>query len=284
MTNRHSTLAHILIVDDERTTRRALSEAFVQSGFHTESAATGYDALQQLQSRTFDAVILDMHLADEVTGLDILGVAQEIAPDTAFIVLTGHATTESAIMALRSGAYDYLQKPASLPTIIATTRQALEKRAERLREKDAVRLLRQALTTLNEPDVPAPTEEAALPHSHHSQAESARLADLPTAVLPSFFTLGDITLDDQRQRVTYAGQELTLTPIEYKLLHYMMRHPNMVLTYAELAEISHDMPDLDEGDARTLLRTHVYRLSRKLGQNEESPLQTVRGRGVMLAG
>ena len=271
MTNQSTPSPHILIVDDERTTRMALTEAFVQSGFQTDSAATGHEALHQLRRQSFDAVILDMHLSDEVTGLDILSMAPEISPDTAFIVLTGYATTESAIMALRSGAYDYLQKPASLPVIVETAQVALAKRAERLREKDAVRLLRQAFTTLN--------DEATVPEV---RPEMINKLDLPTAVSPSLYTIGDITLDDQRQRVTCADEQLTLTPIEYKLLHYLIQHPHVVFSYTELAEISHDMPDLDESEARALLRTHIYRLRRKLEHKKKTPLQTVRGRGVVL--
>ncbi len=272
MTNQSfSPAPHILIVDDERTTRLALTEVFGQSGFQTNSAATGQEALQKLQNQAFDAVILDMHLSDAVTGLDILGVAQEIAPDTAFIVLTGYATTESAIMALRSGAYDYLQKPVSLQLIIETAQLALAKRAERLREKDAMRLLRQAFTTLSDEAPPAPKLKPEI-----------NRRDVPTAVVTSLYTVGDITLDDQRQRVTCAHQELTLTPIEYKLLHYLVQHPHVVFSYTALAEISHEMPDLDESEARALLRTHIYRLRRKLEHKKKTPLQTVRGRGVVL--
>lgn len=260
-TTPHTPAVHILIVDDERSTRLALTEAFTQSGYQTESAAHGQEALRHLRSQPYDAVILDLHLPGELTGLDILAVAPQVAPDTAFIVLTGHATTESAIAALRSGAYDYLQKPVSLQKIFETTRQVLAKRAERLREKDAVKLLRQALTTLADSD--------------------AGGANKPVENTPRL-TVGDIALDEQRQQVTLAGTELTLTPIEYKLLHYFMHRPNVVLAYAELAEVSHEMPDLDEAEARALLRTHVYRLSRKLGNKKSSPLQTVRGRGVVL--
>jgi DNA-binding response OmpR family regulator len=262
---------HILIVDDERTTRLALTESFRQSGFVAEGAATGQEALYWLRQKPFAVVILDLQLPDDMTGLDILRAAETLAPETAFIMLTGYATTESAIMALRSGAYDYLQKPATWPMILRATQMALQKRAERLREKDAVKLLRQAWTTLGGGEhtaVSLPPLSPATPPPPFSNNHN------------SLYQVGNITLDDLSQEVTQDGVPLTLTPIEYKLLAHLLQHPNILFSYAELVAITHDMPQLDEDEARTLLRTHVFRLGRKLGDN--SPLQTVRGRGIVL--
>jgi DNA-binding response OmpR family regulator len=76
------------------------------------------------------------------------------------------------------------------------------------------------------------------------------------------------------------GKALDLTPIEYKLLCKFVREPNTALSFADLAYETHGMA-ISEGEARPLLRTHVYRLSRKLAEQGECPLQNVRGRGYM---
>lgn len=247
-------VTRILVVDDEKTTRLALCEAFTRLGYETNHAATGDEALVAIAADFYDVVILDLEMPG-TKGVKVLAEAEELAPDTAFIVLTAYASTDTAIAALRSGAFDYLRKPSSLEVIVTAVKKALAQQQERKRQKEAARLLQQALHTFRT-GVESSTS--------HLQRQTA-----------------GITIDERKQTATYKGHPLDLTPIEYKLLHKFVRHPDTVLAYTELARESHNL-ELDESEARALLRTHIYRLSRKLGQKDESPLQSVRGRGVIL--
>jgi DNA-binding response OmpR family regulator len=196
----------------------------------------------------------------------VLEQAEAIAPHTAFIILTAYASADTAIMALRSGAYDYLQKPAALEVIFATLRDALHKQKERQRQQDAVRLLEQAMTLL---------------HGHGGQTAVSPSSSSSNPKTDKIYHAADITINDSRHQVTFAGELVELTPIEYKLLCKFVREPNIAFSFADLAYESHGMA-VDEGEARALLRTHVYRLSRKLAMNGDSPLQNVRGLGYML--
>ncbi|HSH05957.1 MAG TPA: response regulator transcription factor [Anaerolineae bacterium] len=246
----------ILIVDDEKTTRTALCEAFRQMGFSPSVASSGNEALTQISNNQFEVVILDIEMPG-IKGDQVLTSAQKIAPETAFIVLTGHASTDTAITALRSGAHDYLRKPASLDQIFTAVTDALDKQDERRRQREAVRLLEQAMGTL-------------YPENHTS-------THIPTHIIEA----GQLLIDTTTQLVTYNKQEINTTPIEYKLICKLAQNNNIILTYAQLAYASHDL-SLEESEARTLLRPHLYRLRRKLEEHNATPIKVVRGRGIML--
>jgi DNA-binding response OmpR family regulator len=250
-------VAKILIVDDERTTRLALSEAFRQKGYQATQVGSGDRAIAELVDTFYDVVILDLEMPG-IKGTDVLVQTENLAPDTAFIVLTAHASTETAILALRSGAFDYLRKPSSLDKIFTAVDRAIAKQEAQKRQKEAVGLLQQAFNALSSPKL--------------TNTMSAEYAAAGTA---------DILLDERQQTALYKQTQLELTPIEYKLLKIFVHEPDTIITYAELAQQIHGM-DVDESEARSLLRTHVYRLSRKLGDKEDTPLQNVRGRGVIL--
>jgi len=249
--------AKILVVDDEKTTRLALCEALNQVGYQAGHAASGYEALSALAVTPYDVVILDLQMPG-MSGVQVLQEVEQAAPDTAFVVFTAHASTDTAIAALRSGAVDYLRKPVSLETLFAAVERALNKQQQQKRQREAVKFLHQAMQALQPPAGAGGGEEK-------------------TAVL---YTAG-IAIDEQTQSVHYQNNPLQLTPVEFKLLHYLVRQPDTVISYAELARVSHGM-DVEEMDARALLRTHIYRLSQKLGDKVLSPLQNVRGRGVIL--
>lgn len=251
-------IAKILIVDDERTTRLALSEAFRQKGYAVGQASSGEQAISELSGTSYDVVILDLEMPG-LKGTEVLLQADEIAPDTAFIILTAHASTETAILAVRSGVFDYLRKPSSLDKLFQAVEGALAKQETQKRQKQAMGLLQQALNVWTEP-------------------ESGGQQNVGDAAKP---LTADIAIDDRLQTATYKQTQLDLTPLEFKLLRIFAHQPDTVLTYSELAQMIHGVA-VDEMEARSLLRTHIYRLSRKLGDKEDTPLQSVRGRGVIL--
>lgn len=241
---------NILVVDDEKTTRMALCEALNQIGHHSQSAASAEEAMVIISGREFDAVILDLQMPG-VGGVTLLAKANELAPNTGFIVLTAYGSTDSAILALRSGATDYLLKPCSLETIF----KAVERALFRQQERKALTFLGQAMAALHSQPLPEPSQSST-----------------------NLIQLGPIIINCQQQTAAYQQHPLELTPTEYRLLLVFAQSPGRVLTYRELARQSHQS-DLDEETARILLRT---RLCRKLDQQGPSPLQLVRGRGYIL--
>jgi NtrC-family two-component system response regulator AlgB len=101
-----------LVVDDEPNIRRTLSVALESMGYEATNAGTGADALGELKARRFDVMLLDLRLGQE-SGVDVLKQAVRIAPALAVVIMTAFGTIETAVEAMRYGAFDYLPKPCT---------------------------------------------------------------------------------------------------------------------------------------------------------------------------
>ena len=130
----------VLVVDDEESVATTIQAILQLDGHEVVAVTTGAEAIRILGERQFDVVLTDLRLAD-VDGVEVLKEVQRTAPETAAIMLTGYASLESAIAALRSGAYDYLMKPSDVEELRATVNRAIERR-----------LLRRRLVELEEVD------------------------------------------------------------------------------------------------------------------------------------
>jgi two-component system response regulator PilR (NtrC family) len=117
----------ILVVDDEQSMREFLEIFFRREGYDVTTAGDVQSGLMRIENDDFDVVISDMQMP-EGSGLDLLERVNEIAPETVFIVITAFASTDSAISAMRQGAYDYITKPFKVDEIRVTVEKALEKK------------------------------------------------------------------------------------------------------------------------------------------------------------
>ncbi len=122
----------ILVVDDEQSVATTIKAILQLDGNEVTAVTSGKEALDLLRGREFDVVLTDLRL-DDLDGIEILRETQKLWPDTVSIMLTGYASLESAVTALRSGAYDYLIKPSDVDELRATVGRALERR--RLRQR-----------------------------------------------------------------------------------------------------------------------------------------------------
>ncbi len=121
-------MAHILIVDDERSMREFLEILLQRAGHDVVACAAAQDALVALESDDYDLVISDIKMPG-IGGLELLQRVREISPETPVVLITAHGSTESAVEAMRLGAYDYLTKPCSVDEIVLVVDKALEKRS-----------------------------------------------------------------------------------------------------------------------------------------------------------
>ena len=120
--------AHILIADDEETFRELLVSRLARKGSQVAGVSTGEEALKAIQSRYFDVGVFDIRMPG-MDGIELLRRARELQPSLEVIVITGHGTIDSAIEAMRLGAYDYLTKPCNLSELEIVLGKALEKKA-----------------------------------------------------------------------------------------------------------------------------------------------------------
>jgi two-component system, cell cycle sensor histidine kinase and response regulator CckA len=117
----------ILIVDDEHRMCESLRMLFGGQGYEVTTAGTGEDAEAILQDRQFDVAVVDMVLPD-TDGHHLMDLINQNSPDTDVIIITAYASLESAIGALKRGAYDYVKKPFEFEDLLATARHALEQK------------------------------------------------------------------------------------------------------------------------------------------------------------
>ncbi len=121
MSNPHT----VLIIDDDTNLRKTLSDILRLKGFEAYGANSGKEAIKVVKQRSFPVALIDLRLVD-MPGLDVLKAIKEVSPATECIILTGFASTESAIQAINLGAYSYLQKPYDVDQLVVTIQRALE--------------------------------------------------------------------------------------------------------------------------------------------------------------
>ena len=133
-------LLNLLIVDDERSMRESCREVAQSLGFNTRVADSPEHAFHALDTIPVDVVLLDLRLPGS-SGLDVLREIRRLRPETLVIVMTGFATVQSAVQAMKLGAYDYITKPFNFDEL----RLVLERVTSHLRLTSENRLLREQL-------------------------------------------------------------------------------------------------------------------------------------------
>jgi two-component system, NtrC family, nitrogen regulation response regulator NtrX len=119
-------MADILIIDDEKSIRKTLSEILSFEGYKIEEAADGEEGLKKFKEKTFDLVLCDIKMP-KLDGIEFLQKASEINADVPVIMISGHGNIETAVEAVKKGAYDYISKPPDLNRLLITIRNAMDK-------------------------------------------------------------------------------------------------------------------------------------------------------------
>ena len=119
----------VLLVDDEELFTDVLSERLISRGFKVEIANSGKNALKMIKDKTFDAIVLDLKMP-EMDGIETLKKIIEYNSELQIIFLTGQATLQKGIEAVKLGALDFLEKPADLDTLVEKVKEASIKRIQ----------------------------------------------------------------------------------------------------------------------------------------------------------
>ncbi|MEN3041116.1 MAG: sigma-54 dependent transcriptional regulator [Bacteroidia bacterium] len=120
-------MARLLVVDDDPEIRASLAEVLSYDGHTVEVARDGIEAQRLLERLDFDIVLCDVRMPGK-DGMELLSWARQHKPETEFIMLSGHATIETAVAATKMGAFDFMEKPLDLPKLEILIRNASEKR------------------------------------------------------------------------------------------------------------------------------------------------------------
>ena len=117
----------ILVIDDEDTMRNACQQVLCKGGYHIETSGDGVDGLHKVRKLNPDLVLVDLKMPG-ISGMEVLEKIGEIDSTIICIVITGYATIESAVEAMKRGAYDFLPKPFTPDELRLITKRALERR------------------------------------------------------------------------------------------------------------------------------------------------------------
>ncbi len=240
--------ARILIVDDEASIRFTLEESLTRDGHEVASVENGRAALLRMSAEPYDLVLLDLRLPD-IEGTTVLAEMRARWPETIIIMLTAHATLESAVAALRVGAHDYLIKPCSTDSIRLSVNAGLAKREA--------------------------AQRAAIEGPGTSDAEANRARRL--------FSRQGLTIDFDRHQVKYHERMLDLTPTEFSLFAHLALQAPRVVSAQELIQEAQGIT-VDAAEAREMIRFHVHRLRSKLRglTGDDELIQNVRGIGYAI--
>ncbi len=254
--------AKILIVDDERAVRLMLEAALRAQGYRVETCGSGTEVQQLIRDDEFDLLLLDLQLGD-MDGIEVLESVKSLWPDTQVILLTAHGSVNSAIAALRNGAFDYLLKPAQVNDIRDRVERALEHRRVTRQRSELLQRISDSARALDVIDGKTPT---ASPTPNTDKIE-----------------VGPLVLDLRRHGARLESHQLMLTRTEFALLTTLAQHPDTALSYNALSEAVYGRAQ-PEDEARALLRPHIARLRNKLEMTGVTSIElvSIRGMGYML--
>lgn len=119
---------NILVIDDEKAIRKVLIEILSFEGFTVDEAADGAEGVKKIKENAYDCILCDVKMP-KMDGMEVLQIAKQERPDTPFIVISGHGTIETAVDAVKKGAYDYISKPPDLNRLLITIRNAMDKKS-----------------------------------------------------------------------------------------------------------------------------------------------------------
>jgi two-component system nitrogen regulation response regulator NtrX len=119
-------MANILVIDDEKSIRSTLKDILEHEGFTIELAANGAEALELFSKNQFDAVLCDIKMPG-MDGIEVLEKIQETLNDVPVIMISGHGTIDTAVEAIKKGAFDFIEKPPDLNRLLITIRNAMDK-------------------------------------------------------------------------------------------------------------------------------------------------------------
>lgn len=119
-------MANILVIDDEKSIRNTLKEIFEYENHKVQLATNGPEGIEIFDKNGFDVVLCDIKMP-EMDGIEVLEIIHERSPDIPVIMISGHGNIDTAVEAIKKGAYDFIEKPLDLNRLLVTVRNAMER-------------------------------------------------------------------------------------------------------------------------------------------------------------
>jgi response regulator RpfG family c-di-GMP phosphodiesterase len=267
----------ILVVDDEKLIRDVLADFLSLEGYSVQTADDGASALRELDRASYDMVISDLKMPN-LGGLELLKFIVQRHPETLTVIMTGFGTVETAIDAMKQGAYDYVLKPFKIEEIVHTVQRGIEKRrlsAENLRLREAISLYKvsEAITaSLSLEEVISTVDSSVLAEAradvvstwlydgqgHYTERSVARHADLQSTFSPgkldpnrclAWFELGQPLLEHGAKAAAFFAEQPS--PGVTSIAAVPLRGRDRIVGFIAAISLSHHRL-FDEGQRKLL--------------------------------
>jgi DNA-binding response OmpR family regulator len=259
------------VVDDEANIRSSLSEMLTQDGYQVWAVASGEEALKCIMRQVFDLVLLDLKLQG-IGGIDVLAAIRQQSPDTIVIVLTAHASLETAVEALRQGAHDYLFKPCKPAELRESIQRGLQDR-QQLRHVELLEQIEKLANSL----------ESMRSTVADWQEQTGPIEPEPPVRQDRFIRRGGLIVDQLRHVITLKEHLLDLSPTEFDILAYLVEQAPRVVSAMELVQEVQGY-EMESWEASETVRQHIYRIRQKIKEmtGQDDVIDTVRGVGYTI--
>jgi DNA-binding response OmpR family regulator len=259
----------ILIIDDEPNLRRSLGLILQRAGYTITTAGDAAEALHLLHAGAFDLTFLDIKLPDQ-SGIQLLPQIKDLYPEMPILILTAHATLDTAIDAVRLGARDYLLKPIDPESILSRVENILREEKPK-RRREITTQLQDLLTELQSIDgkgLPKTTADTASP-----LVDPAR-----------YLKCGPLVLDRHTHSVQNNEGNICLPPSTFDYLVTLARHSPNPVTYEKLVLESQGYQHVSRSEAREISRWQMHEIRKLLETDPRHPqlVITVRDIGYRL--
>jgi DNA-binding response OmpR family regulator len=260
----------ILVVDDEAKLARSLALILQRAGYVVSTAATATDGLQLLQAGAYDLVFLDIKMPD-ISGIQLLPQIRALYPDMPVVMLTAHASLDTAIEAVRAGARDYLLKPIDPEAILARVKKILDDQKEPKRQREITTQIQALLSELHS------TESAE--NSPYNFVPGA-----PSADPARYLKRGPLVMDLHTRLVMMAERKIQLPPSTFDYLATLVRHSPQPVAYDTMVLESQGYQGLSRLESKEITRWQVHEIRKALEEDVRHPriIITVRDVGYRL--
>ena len=259
----------ILIIDDEPNLRRSLGLILQRAGYNITTASNASEAIHLLQAGAYDLVFLDIKLPDQ-NGIQLLPQIRDLYPDMPVLILTAHATLDTAISAVRAGARDYLLKPIDPENILTRVDSILSEQKPKRRREIATQI-QSLLTELQ---------------SMEGKETSNAPTDPPSTLIDParYLKCGLLVLDRHTHSIQIGDDTSTLPPSAFEYLVTLVRHSPHPVTYEKLVLESQGYQHVSRAEAREIARWQMHEIRKVLESDPRHPqmLITVRDLGYRL--
>jgi DNA-binding response OmpR family regulator len=264
-----STSHSILIIDDEPNLRRSLGLILQRAGYGITTAANAAEALHLLQAGAYDLAFLDIKLPDQ-NGIQLLPQIRQLYPEMPVLMITAHATLDTAIGAVRLGAKDYLLKPIDPEDILSRVESILNEEKPK-RRRELTNQIQGLLSELQSMDGTEPRT---------SSADQTSVPSDPSR----YIKCGNLILDRHTHSVQIAEGNISLPPSTFEYLVTLARHSPHPVTYEKMVLESQGYQHLSRSEAREIARWQMHELRKSLEPDPRHPrfIITVRDVGYRL--